>query len=737
MSTLEGFATLCDECRGIFEGLWLPKEWKRPTNEELIGGNNEESVLVPADGSPWRSQLPLPGDYSGISPGPYPYQHNWVKVLGVNSVTASGKPIFSYTSPIHHNIRSLEECAGSKCHICTMLWDRLPGGSGIVKRAQSPKHVENWPEDPEEALRRIQGVVVIRPAGEAGHLYLEVMYFIDGLVRPGGPLFSVTLDLYATDVLAESLPELDESGGVAPVDAFEHLDHWLEDCTANHVRCKERISRMQGEMAERTLPTRLLEVEMTEEEPRVFLRETKDLPSDTRYMTLSHCWGGALKLRLLKELYQQFTEAIPFSRLPQTFQDAIDFTGALGVNYIWIDALCIIQDSTEDWLHEALLMASVYSYSWLNLAATSSSSGDGGFRLGESQFLAEPCIVDASWEGLTPDNYRAWVFQERMLAPRTIHFAYDQLWWECAQTRGSQCFPHGVPTAGLRIGDPDVINPVTKLLELDKDNLTASTNHWLEIVGHYTKTRLTFGSDKLVALAGVAHAIHNYLSLPENSYLAGHWRIDLELSLLWHVAHIRLAKRPVSYRAPSWSWASVDSEVYFEDYPPRDTMREHLVAKVLEAETTPVSSVFGPVTAGFLVLRAPLRRITFASPGLDPESEVPCFEKLGIGSTVLEGAGFWEYMDDISLYEQWPVEGKAVFFALITTPRPYGTKVSAMGLVLEATGAARGEYRRIGSLTVSHESAVEMLDEALRESALTEEEYLCNDQMGRYTSKIV
>lgn len=210
MSSSEGFATLCDECRNIFGGLWLPKDWKRPASEAPSDTNNEgtreESVLVPSENGPWRSQPPHPGDYSGISPGPYPYQHSWVKVLGVNSVTASGKPIFSYTSPIHHNILHFEECAGSNCHICTMLWDRLPGRSGIAKRAQSPKHVENWPEDPEEALRRIEGVVVIRPARDAGHLYLEVMYFVDGLVRPGGPLFSVTLDLYASDGMLSIVP---------------------------------------------------------------------------------------------------------------------------------------------------------------------------------------------------------------------------------------------------------------------------------------------------------------------------------------------------------------------------------------------------------------------------------------------------------------------------------------------------------------------------------------------------
>ena len=96
------------------------------------------------------------------------------------------------------------------------------------------------------------------------------------------------------------------------------------------------------------------------------------------YTTLSHCWGKKRIVTTTKATLGQRKLEVQWPRLSRTFQDAINITRALGIRYIWIDSLCIIQDDKEDWERESAKMAEIYSCSYLNLAATGSADGDGG-----------------------------------------------------------------------------------------------------------------------------------------------------------------------------------------------------------------------------------------------------------------------------------------------------------------------------------------------------------------------
>lgn len=91
---------------------------------------------------------------------------------------------------------------------------------------------------------------------------------------------------------------------------------------------------------------------------------------DIRYVTLSHCWGGSLPLRTTKETVHLYSWEIPYELIPKTFHDALTITRALDVPYLWIDALCIIQDDHNDWQIEASKMKDVYSGSLITIAAT-------------------------------------------------------------------------------------------------------------------------------------------------------------------------------------------------------------------------------------------------------------------------------------------------------------------------------------------------------------------------------
>jgi hypothetical protein len=134
----------------------------------------------------------------------------------------------------------------------------------------------------------------------------------------------------------------------------------------------------------------------------------------------------------------------------------------LDCEYIWIDSLCIVQDSVDDWAHEASQMGDVYANSLLTLAATAASANSCGLNWDRNHLEVAPCRIHASWEDAkrcdivcsettgwqrhvesSALSERAWVVQERLLSPRTIHFAADQVYWECPSLRASEFLPRG------------------------------------------------------------------------------------------------------------------------------------------------------------------------------------------------------------------------------------------------------------------------------------------------------
>ena len=165
-------------------------------------------------------------------------------------------------------------------------------------------------------------------------------------------------------------------------------------------------------------------------------------------------------------------KGIAVSTLPKTFQDAITITRQLSLQYLWIDSLCIIQegDNFEDWARESSMMGSVYQNANCNIAATAASNGTLGCFQTRDPLLAQPCrvrfdkelkkfglkkgiydfVLRTLWEhGLSeaPLLKRAWVVQERVLARRVLHFARNQLFWECSELVSIILYPSGASCA--------------------------------------------------------------------------------------------------------------------------------------------------------------------------------------------------------------------------------------------------------------------------------------------------
>jgi len=162
------------------------------------------------------------------------------------------------------------------------------------------------------------------------------------------------------------------------------------------------------------------------------------------YTALSHRWGADdHKYRTTRANFEARCKEIKFNELPLTFQNAIDVTRKLGVQYLWIDSICIIQDSCEDVRQECSRMEEVYALAYCTLAATSAKDCNKGFfrndndaSLGPDDRYESLCIRKLD-ENFARDveqaelNQRGWVFQERALSRRIIHFAGTQTYWEC------------------------------------------------------------------------------------------------------------------------------------------------------------------------------------------------------------------------------------------------------------------------------------------------------------------
>lgn len=460
-------------------------------------------------------------------------------------------------------------------------------------------------------------------------------------------------------------------------------------------------------------------------------------------MTLSHCWGSAKFLTLAKKSSQQLSEGIHLSSLPQTFQDAAKIAKTLGVLYLWIDSLCIFQDSDEDWQREASTMGDVYKGALCNIAASGSSDSSGGCFYEREPRLIEPCIITTEYTDYSNDEYhirqcttdylennlhdhqplfgRGWVVQERVLPPRVLHFGQKQVFWECRTEDASETYPLGVPpdmyrpsycikrpwplTSNIRA----LIQTSTRDFEMLSRDLY---NYWGKIVQAYSQCDLTRKEDKLVAISGLAREV--YLALGgHDEYLAGLWRRDILSQLLWyHGAYSPNGVRPEHYRAPTWSWASMDGTIM-----PPDTRISNLYVTLVDIQINHLTNdAFGQVRNGFVRLRGPLLTVTFEKKSMDEFLDGQELGEEGLQPVVdldddLSAHSYDPYIDTYydaflngqQLGHESPSPSVDLDDSILEHPLHFmpfckGSNTSHQGLLLQPTGTAKGQFRRCGLL---------------------------------------
>lgn len=368
--------------------------------------------------------------------------------------------------------------------------------------------------------------------------------------------------------------------------SLTNAKRWYTNCINTHATCS-RIN--PGEILRGSWnPTRLLDLGETGQNGRVHSVHSvhsDELPDTVPYTALSHCWGKLRHLILVQSNLASLQEGVPVEHMSKTFSDAITITRRLGIRYIWIDSLCIIQDSEDDWLTESSTMGKLYRYCQVCIAADAAKDGRFGcfvqrdlrtlripmkrpLRMGGygAHAPTDPgsyeCSIDDPWEVEVENSTlskRAWAYQERILARRILHFGASQVFWECGIVHASESDP-GYKKSIRHMND--VWAPGGTVREDPLAIQQQAYTFWCTAVEAYAPKLLTKNEDKLVAIAGVARTVQNAL---KDQYVAGLWRANLLQGLLWSSIESN-APSPASWRAPTWSWASKNSGIIMYRY---------------------------------------------------------------------------------------------------------------------------------------------------------------------------
>lgn len=401
--------------------------------------------------------------------------------------------------------------------------------------------------------------------------------------------------------------------------ALQWVKTRLEICSGSHPICPP--------VMDRPFPKRILAFEKTSGGD-IIVKVMNVGPGDKMgiYATLSHCWGVELPCVLTTDNLRSRQHGIPWMELPQTFQDAIQYCLELQISYLWVDALCIMQNDPEDWQDQSAKMADIYQNSYINLAATASDCGSSGCfpktsRAYKERYLETPNTrggyyqilirqVISHWavsptllsKSENPLLSRGWVFQERVLSPRVLHFCKHELVWECGQESLCECgslpktrnlklqFALAARLRGVEGSAPSELLQLRsqlmdsslwrsmasvsqasehhsaealaalRLADAMRVIMPQATDQWHGIVEQYSALELTKDKDRLPALSGLAERMSPFLG----EYCAGLFRTSFVSDLCWRVEKLVPGlQRSAAYGGPSWSWVCTKAKVSF------------------------------------------------------------------------------------------------------------------------------------------------------------------------------
>ncbi|TVY83954.1 hypothetical protein LSUE1_G003335 [Lachnellula suecica] len=679
----------------------------------------DSSPQVPSQYAP---QLYGPGSLFTISDGTCTVCHSILSeiFLPMAEISLSGRAVVDnslghnsrgYIWLRHRSIFAIERAASNGCNVCAMFMQdffvmpdklailraygsEMAREESILVREESslPPALRGWVHmylsfDTDPLLAPFQG----ESADSEQHEGWKLKLLVWGLNAPD---LTHVVDMDHTGFLKINMvPSTririntsSEEASTSKQVSFSNLSickTWLDRCAHDHTECKLVDSNFT--------PTRLVDVPATAGNSWRF-NVWPDMESAPRYAALSHCWGLHPFLTLRTSNLDIFRSELPVNSLTKTFRDAITITRSLGLKYIWIDSLCIIQNSDSDWRKEAALMSQVYSCCTVCISASSAKDGSVGCLFPESQRHATRCQIYAGhgakrklydffpqqlcFDTLfrSPLSRRAWVLQERLLPTRVIFLGARGTFWKCSSSTACEAYPSGLPSM-FRTG--------TNFLQ--KESYIA---HWQDILFEYCQCGLTNSDDKLIAISGLARRRQE---VSGDLYYAGLWRANIELQLCW-THDVTVFPRPATRRAPSWSWAATDGP-YITGYSPQlERVFYHI--RVLDVELhnrhSDEQDPFGQLRGGRM--------------GLSCQIVVPAFldaklnhtEAKKAGQCVLTTASGQMIVVVCRLDCLMTFSGHVL---LVPVHEYFHTERDhwiLYGLVLRQTGQISGEYERIG-----------------------------------------
>ena len=287
------------------------------------------------------------------------------------------------------------------------------------------------------------------------------------------------------------------------------IQGWIDECTKHHDRCVgPTINKV-------FVPKRLINVKGH--------CRLESAMAPVQYAALSYCWGPIVQPSTTKSNITRRYNGFQYTELPRTLQDAILMTRMLGLDYLWIDSICIVQDDKEEWASEAARMAEIYSMAHVVLAATAANSATEGFLHTrdrpqkitsiidpENPITVNARVVDThDHDGLgvrlvkQPLSKRGWALQERALAHRTVHFLRDEVLFECRSSFSCECGHqyHCYPSSYTS----------TAWLPDGKDLHAHVASLWVEVVEDFTQRSLTHAGDALPALSAKSWKILRWI----------------------------------------------------------------------------------------------------------------------------------------------------------------------------------------------------------------------------------
>ncbi|KAF5025124.1 hypothetical protein F66182_2825 [Fusarium sp. NRRL 66182] len=456
--------------------------------------------------------------------------------------------------------------------------------------------------------------------------------------------------------------------------SFDRVRGWIKTCKEKHTVCSEAEAATA-----RRLPKRVVDIGPdTNDGIRIVEHDNSTQQADEPYIALSHCWGRTQHLVSLTSTLGQWKQNIPFARLAKTFQDAVVISRELGIRYVWIDSLCIVQDDAKDWETEAAKMASIYNGAELVLAATGSSDGAGGCLFQREPFVTvsgtfpdgrpfevygrkvgkhsvfgwntDPNVSKGSANPIAgtrlsdvqdhPLMTRAWCFQERLLATRILHYTKSEMVFDCLSSMECEC-------GALEEHEDDPLVPARRIIKtghkfikgtksfrstntrpappLEGEAKEFAEHHelWRDLIVQYSQKQITKKSDGLPAVAGLATEWSNKQT---GRYLAGLWEKDLLNGLRWmpdeqdsgedpEAPDARFPNAKPQFISPSWSWLSVHRGVTW-GLESFDSDKFFVKAD-LDRSECPLKghNVFGEVTSGYIFLTGKIMAVNFSIQG--------------------------------------------------------------------------------------------------------------------------